>query len=105
MPTDRAPWSDEHGRVKRRKEDCSVPSTQFHWVSGWQVDYSLQPGVDSHGWQYAINWPNAFHGTRYYLSDYVRRRRWVRKCRIESPSLWEEVLFGEGFNHSIKTVN
>ena len=91
MPTDRAAWSDESGRVKKRREDCTLPSSQFRWVSEWQVDFSLQPGVDKQGWQYAINWPASFHGTHYPLSDYVRRRRWVRKCRIDSMSMWKEV--------------
>lgn len=93
FPTDRGPWTNETGRIKRRKQDCTLPSPQFRWISDWQIDYSLQPGVDNQGWQYAINWPNAFHGTHYHLSDYVRRRRWVRKCRIDSRSLWKEVCY------------
>ena len=34
---------------------------------------------DIEGWQYSLDWSKKFSGTR-SLSDFVRRRKWVRLC-------------------------
>lgn len=91
FPTDRYPWSDETGKIRRRKEECHLPSSLFAWTSSWQIDFSLQPGVDKEGWQYAFDFPNAYHGVRNPIKDFVRRRRLVRKCRITTKGLWKEI--------------
>lgn len=87
----RPTWSDESGRVRRRKEDCKLPSYLFNWSSEWRVDYSLMPGVDIDGWQYAFDFPASYHPVRNPLKDFVRRRRWSRRCRIKSSGMWQPV--------------
>lgn len=91
LPTDRYHWSDETGKIRRRKEECHLPSPMFEWISSWQVDFSLQPGVDKDGWQYAVDFPASYHAVCNPISHFVRRRRWVRKCRITSKGLWKEI--------------
>lgn len=91
LPTDRYHWSDETGKIRRRKEECHLPSPIFEWVSNWQIDYSLEPGVDKDGWQYAVDFPASYHAVCNPITHFVRRRRWVRKCRIISKGLWKEI--------------
>ena len=51
-------------------------------------------GVDKDGWQYAFDFPNSYHPIRNPVTDFVRRRRWVRKCRSKVNTLWREVIQG-----------
>ena len=89
FPTDRPSYSDETGKIRRRKDECILPSNLFSWSSGWQVDFSLLPGVDRDGWQYAFDFRDSYHPVRNPLKDFVRRRRWTRKCRIKTFGLWQ----------------
>lgn len=84
-------WSDETGKLRRRKEDLNLLSSLYTWITDWQVDFSTPGGVDKEGWQYAIDFPRTYHPVRNNL-DFVRRRRWCRKCRIRQPSYWVEVF-------------
>jgi tectonin beta-propeller repeat-containing protein 1 len=70
-----------------------LPGTLFSWsTKNWQICYKTPGGVDSDGWQYAFDFrKNIFHGERNPMTDYVRRRRWVRKCEVKMPSLWQEI--------------
>jgi hypothetical protein len=45
------------------------------------VDYHTPGGVDREGWQYATDFPATYHG-KIGFTDYVRRRRWGRKCKL-----------------------
>ena len=47
--------------------------------------------MDNDGWQYAIDFPRHFHGVKTNL-DFVRRRRWCRKCKTSIPSYWIEIF-------------
>jgi tectonin beta-propeller repeat-containing protein 1 len=91
FPTDRYAWSDVTGKIKRTKEECTLPSSLFQWSSKWQVDFSTPNGVDNEGWQYAIDFPAKYHAKHNSLTDYVRRRRWCRKCCVKISSLWKQI--------------
>jgi hypothetical protein len=42
------------------------------------------------GWQYATDFPASYH-SRQTFTDYVRRRRWSRRCRLETSGPWREI--------------
>ena len=71
-------------------------------TKNWQVDFKTPGGVDVNGWQYAFDFrKNVYHGEHNPLTDYVRRRRWFRKCQVKTPSLWKEI----SQTHRIKTIS
>ncbi|XP_068143293.1 tectonin beta-propeller repeat-containing protein [Drosophila tropicalis] len=90
LPTDRHMWSDATGRQKRSKEHTKLLSTHCEWISDWAIDYNIPGGADKEGWQYAIDFPAAYHAHK-KLTDCVRRRRWMKKCRLSSSGPWQEL--------------
>nr|XP_054925476.1 tectonin beta-propeller repeat-containing protein 1-like [Dermacentor andersoni] len=88
--TDRYMWSDASGLVECTKDGTKLDSVHWHWVSDWQVDYHTPGGVDKDGWQYAADFPFSYHGAK-GITDYVRRRRWFRLCRLSTTGPWVEV--------------
>ncbi|XP_029692376.1 tectonin beta-propeller repeat-containing protein 1 isoform X1 [Takifugu rubripes] len=90
LPTDRPMWSDESGLKECTKGNTPPPSPQWSWVSEWAVDVGVPGGTDKEGWQYAADFPATFHGHK-TLKDFVRRRRWTRKCRITPGGPWQQV--------------
>ncbi|CAK6964823.1 tectonin beta-propeller repeat-containing protein 1 isoform X1 [Scomber scombrus] len=90
LPTDRPMWSDESGLKECTKGNTRPPSPQWSWVSEWAVDYNVPGGADKEGWQYAADFPTTFHGHK-TMKDFVRRRRWTRKCKITLRGPWEQV--------------
>ncbi|XP_063601090.1 tectonin beta-propeller repeat-containing protein 1-like [Penaeus indicus] len=90
LPTDRHTWSDQTGRHHRTQEGTKLPSRHWSWMSEWCVDYHTPGGVDREGWQYATDFPLSYHGHR-YMTDLVRRRRWVRKCCISTSGPWQQM--------------
>ncbi|XP_076056514.1 tectonin beta-propeller repeat-containing protein 1-like isoform X2 [Oratosquilla oratoria] len=90
LPTDRYTWSDQSGRQQRTKEAMRLPSRHWTWTSAWTVDYHTSGGVDKDGWQYATDFPMTYHAHR-YVTDLVRRRRWVRKCRLITSGPWKHM--------------
>ncbi|KAM9745169.1 tectonin beta-propeller repeat-containing protein 1 [Menidia menidia] len=90
LPTDRPMWSDESGLKESTKGNTHPPSPQWSWVSEWVVDYNVPGGTDNEGWQYAADFPTTFHGHK-TLKDFVRRRRWIRKCKITVRGPWKQV--------------
>lgn len=59
-------------------------------VSDWTIDYAVLGGTDREGWQYASDFPTSYHGNK-TLKDFVRRRRWARKCKLTTTGPWQEV--------------
>ncbi|KAM9394301.1 tectonin beta-propeller repeat-containing protein 1 [Pholidichthys leucotaenia] len=90
LPTDRPMWSDESGLKECTKGSTYPPSPQWSWMSEWTVDYNVPGGTDKEGWQYAADFPLTFHGHK-TMKDFVRRRRWTRKCRITVRGPWQQV--------------
>uniref|UniRef100_A0A6Q2XQ74 Tectonin beta-propeller repeat-containing protein 1 n=1 Tax=Esox lucius TaxID=8010 RepID=A0A6Q2XQ74_ESOLU len=90
LPTDRFPWSDDIGFTECTKSNTHPPSPLWFWVTEWAVDFGLPGGTDKEGWQYAADFPVMFRGNK-SLKDFVRRRRWVRKCKIALTAPWQEV--------------
>uniref|UniRef100_A0A7N6AVC0 Tectonin beta-propeller repeat-containing protein 1 n=1 Tax=Anabas testudineus TaxID=64144 RepID=A0A7N6AVC0_ANATE len=90
LPTDRPMWSDESGLKECTKGNTHPPSPQWSWVSEWTVDYNVPGGTDKEGWQYAADFPVTFHGHK-TMKDFVRRRRWTRKCKITLRGPWQQV--------------
>ncbi|XP_056143993.1 tectonin beta-propeller repeat-containing protein 1 [Lampris incognitus] len=90
LPTDRPMWSDENGLKECTKGNTHPPSPQWSWVTEWTVDYSVPGGTDKDGWQYAADFPVTFHGHK-TMKDFVRRRRWTRKCKVTLTGPWEQV--------------
>ena len=54
------------------------------------VDFHTPGGVDKEGWQYATDFPATDHG-KIGFTDYVRRRRWARKCRLSTSGPWKQL--------------
>lgn len=102
LPTDRNMWSDATGRHKRTREGTRLPSMHWQWVSDWAVDYQTPGGVDQDGWQYAIDFPASYHGRKGF-TDYVRRRRWIRKAHLLTSGPWEELGSTKLLHVSLKT--
>lgn len=90
LPTDRHLWSDVTGKHKRSKEYTKLLSMHWQWISDWVVDFHTPGGVDRDGWQYAVDFPANYHAKKQF-TDYVRRRRWYRKARINIKGPWQEV--------------
>uniref|UniRef100_A0A3B4TWI6 Tectonin beta-propeller repeat-containing protein 1 n=1 Tax=Seriola dumerili TaxID=41447 RepID=A0A3B4TWI6_SERDU len=90
LPTDRPMWSDESGLKECTKGNTHPPSPQWSWVSEWAVDHNVPGGTDKEGWQYAADFPVTFHGHK-TMKDFVRRRRWTRKCKITLRGPWQQV--------------
>uniref|UniRef100_A0A8C4ZZN1 Tectonin beta-propeller repeat-containing protein 1 n=1 Tax=Gadus morhua TaxID=8049 RepID=A0A8C4ZZN1_GADMO len=90
LPTDRYMWSDASGLHECTKTHTTTPSPHWTWVSDWAVDYGVSEGTDREGWQYAADFPASYHGYK-TLKDFVRRRRWARKCKLTTTGPWQEV--------------
>ncbi|NXU47091.1 TCPR1 protein, partial [Turnix velox] len=90
LPTDRYMWSDASGLQECTKANTKPPSPQWSWVSDWYIDFSPSGGTDREGWQYAADFPASYHGHK-TMKDFVRRRRWARKCKIVTNGPWLEV--------------
>lgn len=90
LPTDRPMWSDESGLRECTKANTHTPSPQWTWATEWAVDYGTPGGTDKEGWQYAADFPVSFLGHK-TIKDFVRRRRWFRKCKIALSGPWQQV--------------
>ncbi|XP_044750245.1 tectonin beta-propeller repeat-containing protein [Coccinella septempunctata] len=90
LPTDRPMWSDASGKQKRLKDQVKLQSKHWQWISDWMVDYHVPGGVDKDGWQYAVDFPATYHASKNF-TDYVRRRRWYRRCAVSTTGPWQEL--------------
>uniref|UniRef100_A0A673W408 Tectonin beta-propeller repeat-containing protein 1 n=1 Tax=Salmo trutta TaxID=8032 RepID=A0A673W408_SALTR len=90
LPTDRYMWSDATGLQECTKANTKPPSPHWTWVADWTIDYGISGGTDREGWQYAADFPTSYHGHK-TLKDFVRRRRWARKCKLTTTGPWQEV--------------
>ncbi|KAI1285473.1 Tectonin beta-propeller repeat-containing protein 1 [Halotydeus destructor] len=87
LPTDRPMWSDKSGKTELQKDDVRLPSSSWQWTSDWLIDYTTSGGVDESGWQYAVDFPFEYHPEKSF-TDYARRRRWHRKCKLTTSGPW-----------------
>lgn len=83
-------WSDATGKQKRSRDQAKLLSIRWQWVSDWMIDFHVPGGVDNEGWQYAVDFPATYHANKQF-TDYVRRRRWYRKCAIATTGPWQEL--------------
>ncbi|KAK0174364.1 hypothetical protein PV327_010141 [Microctonus hyperodae] len=90
LPTDRYMWSDITGRHKRTREHTKLLSMHWRWISDWIIDFHTPGGVDCDGWQYATDFSSQYHGKKHF-TDYVRRRRWFRRCLLTCSGPWKEL--------------
>lgn len=90
LPTDRYMWSDVTGKQKRTKDQAKLLSMHWQWVSDWMIDFHVPGGVDKEGWQYAVDFPATYHANKHF-TDYVRRRRWFRRCVVSTTGPWIEL--------------
>lgn len=90
LPTDRYMWSDKTGHYECTKENTHLPSKHWQWISDWAIDFHTPGGVDNAGWQYATDFPYSYHAYKTF-TDYVRRRRWFRKCKLNTNGPWQEL--------------
>ncbi|XP_036597297.1 tectonin beta-propeller repeat-containing protein 1 isoform X1 [Trichosurus vulpecula] len=90
LPTDRYMWSDVTGLQECTKANTKPPSLHWTWVSDWYIDFNISGGTDREGWQYASDFPSSYHGYK-TMKDFVRRRRWARKCKLVTSGPWLEV--------------
>ena len=68
----------------------------FHVFEKLQkITKTSAPPVNSLGFYFNtrfFKFPQPYHGIRNPLTDFVRRRRWTRKCRIKlSKTYWKEI--------------
>ncbi|XP_068610412.1 tectonin beta-propeller repeat-containing protein 1 [Brachionichthys hirsutus] len=89
LPTDRYMWSDASGLHECTKTNTKPPP-QWTWVSDWIIDFSVSGGTTREGWQYAADFPASYHGHK-TMKDFVRRRRWARKCKLTTTGPWQEI--------------
>ncbi|EDW69940.1 tectonin beta-propeller repeat-containing protein [Drosophila virilis] len=104
LPTDRHMWSDASGRQKRSKEHTKLLSTHCEWISDWAIDYNIPGGADKEGWQYAIDFPASYHAQK-KLTDCVRRRRWMKKCRLTSSGPWQELSHSKILDAALQVLD
>lgn len=104
LPTDRHMWSDVTGRHKRSKDHTKLLSLHWQWISDWMVDFHTPGGVDRDGWQYAVDFPASYHGKKQF-TDLVRRRRWLRRCKLTTSGPWQEMGSSKLLDVSIRTVS
>ncbi|XP_008194152.1 tectonin beta-propeller repeat-containing protein isoform X3 [Tribolium castaneum] len=90
LPTDRYMWSDATGKQKRTRDQVKLLSVKWQWVSDWMIDFHVPGGVDRDGWQYAVDFPSTYHAHKNF-TDYVRRRRWYRRCAVATTGPWQEL--------------
>ena len=81
-------WSDRTGKHALTKETVKLTSVHWQWTSDWLIDFSTPGGVDHNGWQFATDFPATYHSKKRF-TDYVRRRRWTRKCRLATSGPWK----------------
>uniref|UniRef100_A0A7N5ZTR7 Tectonin beta-propeller repeat-containing protein 1 n=1 Tax=Anabas testudineus TaxID=64144 RepID=A0A7N5ZTR7_ANATE len=74
LPTDRPMWSDESGLKECTKGNTHPPSPQWSWVDECNLCLFCR----------------TFHGHK-TMKDFVRRRRWTRKCKITLRGPWQQV--------------
>ncbi|PIO32690.1 hypothetical protein AB205_0109510, partial [Aquarana catesbeiana] len=89
LPTDRYMWSDASGLQECTKTNTKPPSPQWSWVRQFTLffincRYNLPSVVNRAGMQ------DTYHGYK-TMKDFVRRRRWARKCKIVTSGPWQEV--------------
>ena len=87
LPTDRPMWSDRSGRHAASKEGVRLPGEGWSWSGDWCVDYHTPGGVDREGWQFATDFPASYHPAK-AATDFVRRRRWARRCALATSGPW-----------------
>lgn len=90
LPTDRYMWSDASGKQKRTRDQVKLLSVKWQWISDWMIDFHVPGGVDKDGWQYAVDFPSTYHAHKNF-TDYVRRRRWYRRCAVATTGPWQEL--------------
>eukprot|EP01060_Flectonema_neradi_P011269 TRINITY_DN1836_c0_g2_i1.p1 TRINITY_DN1836_c0_g2~~TRINITY_DN1836_c0_g2_i1.p1 ORF type:complete len:2740 (+),score=416.68 TRINITY_DN1836_c0_g2_i1:74-8293(+) len=76
LPGDPPAWSDNSGFLAFDKFGFNVPPG-WVWVGEWEVDKTSWQS-ENNGFLYASSWNKFFH-KRQKWSDFVRKRRWVRK--------------------------
>eukprot|EP00795_Rhopilema_esculentum_P009346 gene9346-17049_t len=86
LPSDRWAWSDESGMYHCPKDGYRLPSSQWKWEGGWSFVYA-KGETDEQGWQYAMDFPRRYHSYK-GVKDYVRRRKWQRKCKLKTTGPW-----------------
>ena len=72
------------------KETVKLPSVHWQWTTDWMIDFHTPGGTDHDGWEYATDFPASYHGKTKF-TDYVRRRRWARKCKLSTSGPWKLV--------------
>jgi tectonin beta-propeller repeat-containing protein 1 len=87
LPTDRYSWSDRSGKISLTKDSVKLATIHWQWTSDWLIDFQTPGGVDHDGWQYATDFPASYHHKKRF-TDYVRRRRWARKCKLTTSGPW-----------------
>ncbi|KAF2895160.1 hypothetical protein ILUMI_11013 [Ignelater luminosus] len=104
LPTDRHMWSDATGKQKRTRDQVKLLSMHWQWVSDWLIDFHVPGGVDREGWQYAMDFPSNYHANKQF-TDYVRRRRWYRRCAIATTGPWQELGHTKLLDVSLEPVD
>eukprot|EP00128_Syssomonas_multiformis_P005480 Colp12_sorted_trinity150504_noHs@18713 len=88
LPTDRGNWSDRYGNPPafhpHKQEAEGELTLGWHWIDEWTVDKTYT-GCDDDGWSYATdflfldrNLQRRSSIPEAGLTDFVRRRRWIR---------------------------
>eukprot|EP01060_Flectonema_neradi_P031533 TRINITY_DN480_c0_g4_i1.p1 TRINITY_DN480_c0_g4~~TRINITY_DN480_c0_g4_i1.p1 ORF type:complete len:660 (+),score=103.76 TRINITY_DN480_c0_g4_i1:48-2027(+) len=92
LPADIDEWTDLYLAGPVVKENLEAPR-KGKWTSEWTIEKS---GTDDEGWEYA----HAYHMHSYHpsckMTDFVRRRRWIRKYEDNEGNTTTDTEPGDG---------
>ena len=95
LQSERAPWSDLTGHLVLPKKKVPLPSKNWGWITEWQIQHGTPQfltdsknktadndgSYDPEGWQYGADFSVSKRFTgKPTVTDFVRRRKWVRVC-------------------------
>jgi hypothetical protein len=83
-------FSDASGLIERSRNGCTRPSRRWAWDGPWNIRQDPS-NSDSGGWIYATEFGAPTHEGMRLPQDMVRRRIWMRRCRIVDLSPWTQV--------------
>ncbi|CUG90251.1 integral peroxisomal membrane peroxin, putative [Bodo saltans] len=107
LPTDRPQWTDFTGKHEATREQVTAklqPSQGFEWKGDWKLHANSPTETDAEGWQYSIDFPQAFHPAM-KSTDFVRRRSWVRVAHCNRPIRGESELQLGDLKPFVKSVD
>lgn len=93
---ERGQFSDVAGNSTSMEEVTLPESGGWSWADNWKVYVSTE--TDDEGWRYANNFLTGFHASC-TMTDFVRRRRWIRIRERLAPASSASELVSEKLSY------